>query len=52
VSNTTYRVEFNPDLTPSNWAALPGDVIGVSNTASKLDPLTPSNRLYRVRVVP
>ncbi len=52
VSNTTYRVEFNPNLTPSNWTALPGDVIGVSNTASKLDALTPSNRLYRVRVVP
>jgi hypothetical protein len=52
MSNTTYRVEFNPDLVPSNWTALPGDVIGVSNTATKLDPLTPSNRLYRVRVLP
>lgn len=52
VSNATYRLEFNPDLNPSAWTALPGDVIGVSNTASKLDPLTPSNRLYRVRVLP
>ncbi len=52
VSNTSYRVEFNLDLAPSNWAALPGDVIGVSNTASKLDALTPSNRLYRVCVLP
>jgi hypothetical protein len=52
VSNATYRVEFNPNLAPSNWTALAGDVIGVSNTASKLDPLTPSNRLYRVRVLP
>jgi hypothetical protein len=52
VSNLTYRVEFNPDLNPSNWTALPGDVIGVSNTASKLDPLTPTNRLYRVRTLP
>jgi hypothetical protein len=52
LSNRTYRVEFNPDLAPSNWTALPGDVVGVSNTASKLDPLTPSNRLYRVRVLP
>jgi hypothetical protein len=52
VSNTTYRVEFNSNLVPSNWNALPGDVIGVSNTATKLDPLTPSNRLYRVRVIP
>jgi hypothetical protein len=52
VSNTTYRLEFNPDLTPSNWNALPGDVIGVSNTASKQDTPTPSNRFYRVRVLP
>ncbi len=52
VSNATYRVEFNPNLAPSNWTALPGDVIGVSNTASKLDALTPSNRLYRVRIIP
>lgn len=52
VSNTTYRVEFNPDLNPSNWNALPGDVAGASNTASKSDALTPSNRFYRVRVLP
>ena len=52
VSNTSYRLEFNPDLTPSNWTALPGDVTALTNTASKLDPLTPSNRLYRVRVLP
>ena len=52
VSNTTYRLEFNPDLGPSNWIALPGDVIGVSNTASKLDVVTSSSRLYRVRVLP
>ncbi len=52
VSNATYRVEFNPNLTPSNWTALPGDVIAVSNTASKLDAMTFSNRLYRVRVLP
>lgn len=52
ISNRTYRLESNPDLNPSNWFVLPGDVISFSNTASKLDPLTPSNRLYRVRVVP
>jgi hypothetical protein len=52
VSNTTYRLEFNPDLNPSNWNALPGDVTGASNTASKSDTLTPSNRFYRVRTIP
>lgn len=52
VSNATYRLEFSPLLLPFSWNPLPGDVIGVSNTASKLDPLTTSNRIYRVRVVP
>jgi hypothetical protein len=52
VSNTTYRVQFNPDLTPSNWNALLGDVLGLSNTASKQDTLTSSNRFYRVQVLP
>jgi hypothetical protein len=52
VSNTTYRLESNPDLNPSNWYALPGDVTGASNSASKLDALTLSNRFYRVRVLP
>jgi hypothetical protein len=52
VSNAQYRVEFNPNLATSNWAALPGDVTTTSNTASKLDPLTLTNRFYRVRVLP
>jgi hypothetical protein len=50
--NVTYRVEFNPDLGPSNWNALTADVTSLSNFASKLDLLTPSNRFYRVRVLP
>ncbi len=52
ISNTTYRVEFNPTLAPSNWTALPGDVISPSSFASKLDILTPSNRFYWVQIVP
>jgi hypothetical protein len=52
ISNTTYRVEFNPSLNPSNWNALPGDILGVSNTASRIDALTTSNRFYRARVLP
>jgi len=32
--------------------AIPGDILGVSNTASKQDTLTPSNRFYRVHVLP
>jgi len=52
LSNRTHQLEFNPDLTPTNWTALPGDVITLSNTASKLDVMTSSNRLYRVRLIP
>jgi hypothetical protein len=52
ISNVTYRLEFNPDLNPSNWNALPGDVTALSNTASKTDPWMPTNRMYRVRVIP
>jgi len=51
-SNTTYRLEFNPDLNPSNWNPVPGDVTISSNTASKRDALTVSNRFYRVHVLP
>jgi hypothetical protein len=52
VSNVTYRLEFNPDLILSNWNAITGDILGSSNTASKQDTLTPSNRFYRVLVLP
>jgi hypothetical protein len=51
-SNFTYRVEFKPGLAFSNWSALPGDVTSTGRTAAKLDPLTPSNRFYRVRLLP
>jgi len=51
-SNLIYRLEYNPALAPSNWNAVPGDVTTSSNTASKLDSLTSSNRYYRVQVLP
>jgi len=51
-TNTTYRVEYNPDLNPTNWIALPGDVVANGDTASKTDVLTPTNRFYRVRIAP
>lgn len=52
IPNTTYRLEYNPDLNATNWNALAGDVVGLSNTASKLDTMSSSNRFYRVRVLP
>jgi hypothetical protein len=52
VSNATYRLEFTPWLNSSNWSTLPGDVTAASNSASRLDVWTSSNRFYRVRSVP
>jgi hypothetical protein len=51
-SNFHYRLEYNPALATSNWNAVPGDVTTSNNTASKLDSLSPSNRYYRVQVLP
>ncbi|MBL9169180.1 MAG: chitobiase/beta-hexosaminidase C-terminal domain-containing protein [Verrucomicrobiales bacterium] len=52
-SNITYRLEFTPELSePITWIPVAGDVLATSNTASRLDPLTVSNRFYRVRVLP
>lgn len=52
VSNTTYRLEYDPALGLSNWNAVPGDVTSFTNVASKLDALSSSNRFYRVLVLP
>jgi hypothetical protein len=51
-SNVTYRVEFNPDLNQTNWSALAGNITATNDPTCLLDPLTTSNRFYRVRVVP
>jgi hypothetical protein len=50
-SNVTYRLENNA-MGSTNWIAVPGDITTLSNSATKLDALTPSNRFYRVRVLP
>jgi hypothetical protein len=51
-SNVTYRLQHKTEAGITNWTELPDNVTTTSNTASKLDPLTSSNRLYRVRVMP
>ena len=51
-SNFTYRLEYNPNLSASNWNAVPGEVTTSNNTASQMDSLTSSNRYYRVQVLP
>lgn len=52
VSDVVCRLGFTPDPAHSNWIALPGDVTATRTNASKLDPLSPSNRFCRVRVLP
>jgi hypothetical protein len=53
VSNTSYRLEFNPDLANlTNWSAVLGDITATGDTVSKLEPLTSSNRFFRVRILP
>ena len=51
-SNVTYRLEYLSSLNTNNWSAIAGDVTTLSDTASKLEPLTISNRFYRVRALP
>ncbi len=51
-SNKTYQLEFSTNLGPTNWFAVPGQVITSSNQACISDALTSSNRFYRVRVLP
>ena len=52
VSNAIYRVQYIPALGSTNWTDLVGDVTAISNSASKTDNMTPTNRFYRVRVLP
>ena len=51
-SNVTYRLEFITEVAASNWSAVSGDVTTTTDTATKLEPLTTTNRFYRIRVLP
>jgi hypothetical protein len=51
VSNGVYRVQYNPDLVPTNWTDLPGDITATDSVASKRDIITTGNRFYRVMVL-
>jgi hypothetical protein len=51
-SNKTYRLEFSPDLGPTNWFTVPGEVSTSNHKTCLSDALTASNRFYRVRVLP
>jgi large repetitive protein len=52
VSNVTYRVQYKSDLAAANWTDLVGDVTATGSTASKTDVRTPTNRYYRLQVLP
>ncbi len=53
VSNVTYRVQYNFDLTNTNWSDLPPDVTATNLTASVVDsPAGAVRRFYRVMIVP
>ena len=48
----TYRVQFSASLSAPNWLDLPGQVTATGLSASTSDPLTVSNRFYRVVALP
>ncbi len=50
-TNATYHVQFETDLNGNNWQDLAGEVTAVSDTASKTDTKTSTNRFYRIMVV-
>lgn len=52
VSNVKYGVQYAAEVDATNWFDLPGDITIDTGAASKTDPLTPTNRFYRVRVLP
>ena len=54
ISNRTYRVQYNGNLSATNWTDLAGDVSAASATASKTDSTlsNASQRFYRVVLLP
>jgi hypothetical protein len=53
VSNQMYQIQFTPNLTPTNWTALPGTITATGNTATISQPIgNNSQRFYRVVQLP
>ncbi|HYG24655.1 MAG TPA: hypothetical protein VEH04_17915 [Verrucomicrobiae bacterium] len=50
--NATYRLEYSDALEGGPWNVLAGDVTALTNFAQKVEILGPTNRLYRLRVLP
>lgn len=51
IPGVTYRVQFKDRLEDGVWTNLPPDVTASGPTATKTDPLGPTQRFYRVLVV-
>ena len=54
ISNRTYRVQYNGNLSAKDWTDLAGDVSATGTTASKTDTIAggASQRFYRVLLLP
>jgi uncharacterized repeat protein (TIGR03803 family) len=48
VSNWTYRVQYETNLTDVNWTDLPGDVLATNSISSATDIESVSQRFYRL----
>ncbi len=54
VAGRTYRVQFKDNVEEGSWTDVPGDVVAVTTTGSKVDtiPAGAGRRFYRVLLVP
>jgi len=54
VAGRTYRVQFKDNVEEGGWIDVPGDVVAVTTTGSKVDtiPAGAGRRFYRVLLVP
>jgi uncharacterized delta-60 repeat protein len=52
IPGRTYRLQYRTDLGSTEWSDLLPDVVALTNTASKTDPMTNSQRFYRAFLLP
>ena len=54
VAGRTYRAQFKDNVEEVGWTDVPGDVVAVTSTGSKVDaiPAGAGRRFYRVLLVP
>jgi uncharacterized delta-60 repeat protein len=52
ISGRTYRVQFRTNFSSGDWMDLLPDILASTNSVSMADPLTGTNRFYRVILLP